>query len=70
MKYAQPWLQLHDRSDFPFLQLNFRQRNRISGVFLRFSKDSAFHTQEAAKIRFFPVLSKNDRICADTGFLT
>ena len=33
MKCAQLWPQLHDRSVFPFFQLNFRQRNGINGVF-------------------------------------
>ena len=51
MKCAQPPLQLQDRSVFPLLQLHFR-------CFPKIQKSSSFHTQKAAKIRFFQYYPK------------
>ena len=62
MKCAQPWLQLHDRSDFLFFNLIF-------GAFLTFSKGSLFCTQDAAKNPFFQNYPKSTAFAPILVFL-
>ena len=63
MKCAQPWLQLHDRSDFLFFNLIF-------GAFLTFSKGSLFCTQDAAKNPFFQNYPKSTAFAPILVFLS